>query len=609
MEYSSIIHHMNESFQYKLSGHQYIVKLITKKNDCTRVRIGYLEKYFREKHLPGIPSQVFYLEMKKGASTDRNDYYEASLSDMIHLSGVNEKVDAFLRESQNEYLKIMAEKARRLEGSQIQAIALCYFFQLEDGRENRYYGNYKFFTEEPADTMDMFTLIVHQADQSWFLTPEWAKGAVFYQIFPERFAPTDGAYSPNWFETPMGIHSRTNGTLEGIRQKIPYLKSLGIDAVYLTPIFTALSSHRYDSVDYMQIDPLLGTAEQFRALVEELHRNGIRILLDLVFNHSSTKFFAFADLLKNQERSPYRNWYFISKFPVEPNLPSDYPGFAHSPWMPKLNTSDPACRAYLLNVAKYYLSEFHVDGYRLDVANEVTHDFWIEFRKVCKGINPDCLIMGEIWYDSTVFLRGDQFDSVMNYTYFDAIRGLLTGRFTTEEFAAMIQRERGESALTYYHHSNLLIGSHDTDRINHALSDSPEKFRLAMTLLFTLPGSPILYYGDEKRMDGGKDPDCRRGMIFDENYHHQDFAFVQKLIRLKHRPCMKKGELVMGTTGPYLSYTREHTREALEVILNPGAEAVSLPHLRGETDLISQQHFGGTLMPYGQIILERKPKP
>lgn len=603
MELSSILHYLNESFHYKVDDNHYILKIITKKNDCTKVRIGFMEKYFREKNMPGIPSEVFYVDCKKVASTSRNDYYEGIIPDKITLHGVNKKIDDFLNVCDNQEVAKHFDSMRYLENQDVEMIACAYFFLLENENEKKYYGNYKFYDHEPTDTMSMFIMVLHQENASYFKTPSWAKGAIIYQIFPERFAPTDLQYSLSWNQVPMQSNTRTNGSIKGIEQQIPYLKDLGIDAIYLTPIFLANSSHRYDSVDYMVIDPLLGSKEEFKSLVQKLHENGIKIILDLVFNHTSTQFFAFKDILQKQDKSKYKDWYFIKKFPVEMKLPSDYLSFSFYPGMPKLNTRNKDCRKYLFNVSRYYLEEFHIDGYRLDVANEVTHDFWKAFRKLCKSINPDCLIMGEIWYDSSTYLRGDEFDSIMNYTYFDAIRGLLTNKFSIEEFITIIERERGESSLTYYHNSNILVGSHDTDRIYNAINHDKKKFIQAMTLLFTLPGSPILYYGDEKMMEGGNDPDCRRGMIFDEKYHQDSFNLVKKLIELKKLPCLKYGDIKFFETKEYLKFKRFINGESIYIILNFKDKKIHINDFDGYINLITKSPFDGIIDGNGVVII------
>jgi glycosidase len=573
MELNSVIHSMNESFAYKLDEHKYVIKLKVKKNDFRVVKLCYCEKYLRERGVPG--NKTFEVNMVKVASTKYHDYYEAIISDLI---GLNDQI--------------------------IPALAIRYFFSLECEEGIIYYGNYKFMQYYPTNTMDMFNFVIYQADEEFFKTPKWSKGAIIYQIFPERYYPTDGKYCSNWFEKPMNYKSRTNGTLRGITQKVPYLKNLGIDCIYLNPIFLSNTSHRYDTIDYLKIDPLLGDEKDFKELVETLHKNGIKIILDLVFNHSSTNFFAFQDVLKNQENSKYKDWYFIREFPVNPyDKPPKYMSFSFGGFMPKLNTSNKECREYLLNVPKYYLEKFDVDGFRLDVADEVSHNFWKEFRKVCKSIKEDTLIMGEIWYESLPYLRGDEFDSIMNYTIFDGIRGLITKRFTLDEFVNIIERERGESTLNYYHSSNCLIGSHDTNRFYSEVKNDKNKFLLGYTLLLFLPGSPLIYYGDEIMMDGGYDPDCRRGMIFDDNYNNDVKDYFINLIKLKHLPALRFGELKVIDRDPYLALERILDNEKYLLICNVKDEEIYIEHLINKYNLLNNTRFDGHLKPYQALLI------
>lgn len=563
MDLSSVIHYMNESYAFKLGDHQYLIKLRTKKGDFKHVTLRYVEKYLRERKVKDHPS--FSLEMRKVASTSIYDYYEAVISDEIDFLG-----------------------------RKFPMIAVRYYFILDDGQKIMFYGNYKFSSIEPYESIEMFNLVIHQADCSFFKTPDWSKGAVIYQIFPERFSPTDGNYSSTWNEVPMGIRTRTNGTLKGITQKLDYIKELGVDAIYLNPIFKSNSSHRYDTVDYMLIDPLLGTDEDFKELVDKCHELNIKVILDMVFNHSSTMFFAFQDLLKNQEKSKYKDWYFVREFPVAVNFPPNYMGFSFGPYMPKLNPDNPECREYFINVTKHYLRDYNVDGYRLDVADEVSHNFWREFRKVSKKENPDTLIMGEVWYDSTPYLRGDEFDSIMNYTVYDGIRNFLIGKLSIDQFIDIIERERGETPLNYYHNSNILIGSHDTDRIYTFLNSSKEKFILAMSLLLFIPGSPIIYYGDEIMMEGGQDPDCRRGMIFD-NYNPDILKMVKKLIKIKHFEPVREGDISVSKLGEnVLKITRFTLEETINMVLNFGEE-IKLIGLENKYDLISETTLNGKL--------------
>lgn len=574
MDLSSLVHYMNESYAYKLEEHQYLIKLRTKKDAFDQVTLRYVEKYLREREVPG--HLVYEKKLTKVASTMIHDYYEVIIDDRFNFKGKD---------------MIM--------------LAVRYVFLLEKNQEKIYYGNYKFFQNEPYDTIDFFNLVIYQADKSYFKVPQWSKGAVVYQIFPERFAPTDEKYSPNWNTCYLEPHSRSNGTLKGITQHIEYLKDLGIDAIYLNPIFLANTSHRYDTVDYMKIDPLLGSEEDLKELVSTCHKANIKVILDLVYNHTSTQFFAFQDVLKNQENSKYKDWYLIRKFPIDTkSFPPNYMSFSFGAFMPKLNTDNPECRKYLLDVSKHYVKNFDIDGYRLDVADEVTHSFWKEMRKEVKAIKEDVLIMGEVWYESTPYLRGDEFDSVMNYSIYDSIRKFVSGEFNKDQFIDMISRERGETGLNYYHSSNILVGSHDTNRIFNGVGCDVDKFFLAMGLLLFLPGSPIVYYGDEIMFDGENVAQARRGMNFDGNYHHQENQLIKQMIKLKHLDLLKTGDICFEATDEnklIISRYLENEKITMVIALS---DNLDWSKYIGKNDLFRNKIFDGKLKKYQFIIIK-----
>src|SRR5699024_5658775 len=203
----------------------------------------------------------------------------------------------------------------------------------------------------------------------------------------------------------------------GIIKHLDYLVDLGINGIYFTPIFKAHSNHKYDTIDYMEIDPQFGDKSTFKELVKACHEKGIRIMLDAVFNHSGYYFSQFQDVLEKGENSKYKNWFHIKDFPIQTDPVPNFDSFAFTSHMPKLNTEHPDVKQYLLDVATYWIKEFDIDGWRLDVANEVDHQFWREFRTAVKSVKQDVYILGEIWHDSMPWLQGDQFDAVMNYPF------------------------------------------------------------------------------------------------------------------------------------------------------------------------------------------------
>ncbi|HUT15140.1 MAG TPA: glycoside hydrolase family 13 protein, partial [Anaerolineae bacterium] len=267
-----------------------------------------------------------------------------------------------------------------------------------------------------------------------FITPEWVKDAIFYQIFPDRFASSDAVPKPNNLESWNSAPTRygfKGGDLLGVVEHLDYLQDLGISALYLNPIFQSTANHRYHTYDYYRVDPLLGGDAAFRTLLTEAHGRGMRIVLDGVFNHASRGFFQFNHILENGAASPYLDWFTVRGWPLHAYSARQKPNY--DAWwglhaLPKFNVDSPAVREFLLGVARYWIEE-GVDGWRLDVPGEIKDDsFWREFRRQVKRANPDAYIVGEIWSDARHWLRGDQFDAVMNYPFTKACLSFFVGR-------------------------------------------------------------------------------------------------------------------------------------------------------------------------------------
>ena len=370
--------------------------------------------------------------------------------------------------------------------------------------------------------------------------PSWLEHAVFYQIFPDRFANGDATNDPvnvqAWGSKPDGRHFQ-GGDLAGIRQHIDYLQDLGVNAVYLNPIFLSPSNHRYNTVDYFRIDPRLGSNVEFKELLDDLHRSDIRLILDGVFNHCGRGFFAFNDVLENENSSAYLDWYYVKKFPLNAytsGKAKNYLGWWDYKSLPKFKISNPQVRRYILDVARYWIDQ-GIDGWRLDVPNEIDDDeFWAEFRAVVKGANPQAYLVGEIWEPDSRWVGDKHFDGLMNYPLRAAILELLTSQGGTERFVQTTRR-----ILNTYPEVNrkamyLLLGSHDTVRIKTKLRHSMNKIRLAFALLFSLPGVPAIYYGDEVGLTGKKDPGCRRAFPWDsEEWDLELRQYIQKLIKAR----------------------------------------------------------------------------
>ena len=551
------VHHRPKSeYAYALDESTVHVRLRTKRDDVGRCRLLHGDKY-------DWPASKEFAPMRRVHADERFDYWQVAV--------------------EPEYRR------------------LCYAFLLEDDDEGLWWTEEGFEsrseTELPTAGTDYprgyFEYpYVHPVDVPE--TPEWVADAVFYQIFPERFAKGDPARDPDDVEEWGGTPTRDNffgGDLRGIVEKLDYLEELGVTALYLTPIFESPSNHKYNTTDYMRIDPHFGDEETLRELVECAHDRDVRVMLDAVFNHCGRSFEPFQDVVENGADSPYADWFHVREFPVEFEPRPNYDAFAFEAYMPKLNTANPEVKEYLLDVATYWLEEFDVDGWRLDVANEVDHQFWREFRREVKAIKPDAYILGEIWHDSRPWLQGDQFDAVMNYPFTDAVHAFLTEEsIDAADFANRI----GGQLVAYPEQVTQvvfnLLGSHDTPRLLTRLDGDQAAFRLALTLLLTYRGTPCLYYGDEIGMEGGEDPDCRRPMIWDPDEQDRGLRdFVRELIRLRtDERALRRGRLHFDRDqcdGDRLVFRRvpEKGNEVI-VALNRGTESAAIELPGGEND-------------------------
>jgi cyclomaltodextrinase len=414
--------------------------------------------------------------------------------------------------------------------------------------------------------------------------PDWVQDAIFYQIFPDRFANGDKENDPpnlvKWGSVPTSWGFQ-GGDLAGIEQKLDYLLDLGITAIYMNPIFQSTSNHRYNTTSYYQIDPKLGNLNDFHKLIKHAHQKGLRIILDGVFNHCGRGFFAFNDVLENQEYSPYRNWYYIKRFPVNAyswGEVTDYLGWWGMKSLPKFNTSNPITRKYLLDVARYWIEQ-GADGWRLDVPNEINDDsFWAEFRQSVKSANPEAYLVGEIWSSDQRWVGDSHFDGLMDYPVMEAVSSLLASNTLDATHFA----EKVEGLLSFYPRENayamyVLLDSHDTERILTKLGNDITKLKLAYLFLFAYPGAPSIYYGDEIGLLGGKDPACRGAFLWEETHWNVEIHnYVKKLVQLrKSHPGLRRGDyghVAQENTQCY-AFTRSTADEQVLVLMNAsGAE-------------------------------------
>lgn len=420
-----------------------------------------------------------------------------------------------------------------------------YYFILEETNGEEWYFSAYGVSQTPPDSGFFEYLYANGNDV--VTAPDWAKGVVYYQIFPERFCDGGRKEKTVDFESWGSRPTRENymgGNLEGIRTKIPYLKELGVECLYLNPVFAGDFNHKYATTDYFRIDPLFGTNEEFREFVRQCHEQNIRVVLDGVFNHTGVHFPYFQDILEKQEESAYKNWFLIEKYPAAvTDADAAYECVGAYPYMPKLNTADVEVREYIIKIMDHWLGEYQIDGWRLDVADEVDSTVWEMARLVLKEKYPACILIGETWGYGGRMLRGDQLDSVMNYLFRDAVWDYFGKKsISAETFDSRINKivagYKSETCHLLYN----LIDSHDTERFLYICGGSLEILKLAATFQMFFIGSPAVYYGDEVGITGQNDPDCRKCMIWDEQADQELLQWYKKLIFLrKTHVCIRKG--------------------------------------------------------------------
>ena len=560
MEYSAIFHDMDKRFCYAIDKDLFVIRVQVKKDDMKEVILHYEDKY--------IPMERkdtrMTLPMKKVATSQFHDYYEAQLQ--MHL------------------------------------ICLRYFFEFTDMQgEKVYYGNYEFDKECITNRDRMFDCPQNLREEEMFEVPQWAANKVVYQIFPSRFAATQPVDKKLWYKAPITPMDDLHGNLRGIIEHLDYIKDLGIDVVYLTPIFKSNSCHKYDTIDYYQVDPSFGTTEDLKELVQKSHERGMKVVLDAVYNHSGREFFAFQDILEKGEKSKYLDWYFIDELPPRGEwgeIPN-FKCFGYYGGMPKLNLKNPEVEKYITDVACYWIKECDIDGWRLDVGDEISHFFWKNFRKAIKAVKKDMLIIGEIWHYAGDFLEGDEWDTVMNYPFYLNLIDLLADeKINVSQFVQNLGYLKGRLNKKCYPLMWNLIDSHDTARFLHLCNDNKKKQHLAAAFQLLLPGMPMVYYGDEYAMPGANDPDCRRGMYWDEEYQDKEmYNWYKKLMQVrKTHACIVEGEMIETITNDdddTIVMIRKNGDETIAMLFNCGNSAKEFNEYAKKYNLLTDSAFDG----------------
>ena len=560
MEYSAIFHDMDKRFCYAIEKDLFVIRVQVKKDDMKEIILHYEDKYIPMEREDTRKTIV----MKKVATSQFHDYYEAQVR--MHL------------------------------------ICLRYFFEFTDMQGERvYYGNYEFDKEYITNRDRMFDCPQNLREEEMFEVPDWAANKVVYQIFPSRFAASQPVDKKLWYKAPITPMDDLHGDFRGIIDHLDHIQDLGIDVIYMTPSFKSNSCHKYDTIDYYEIDPSFGTKEELKELVQKAHDRGMKVVMDAVFNHTGKEFFAFKDILEKGEKSKYLDWYYIDELPLKGKW-GEIPNFlcfGYYGGMPKLNLKNPEVEKYITDIACYWIRECDIDGWRLDVGDEISHFFWKRFRRAIKAVKKDILIIGEIWHYAGDFLEGDEWDTVMNYPFYLNLIDLLADeKISVSQFVQNLGYLKGRLHKKCYPLMWNLIDSHDTARFLHLCKDNKKKQHLAAAFQLLLPGMPMIYYGDEYGMPGANDPDCRRGMYWDEEYQDKEmFEWYKRLLQVrKAHTCIVEGELAEAITrdeDETIVLIRKNGEETIALIFNCSNHTKEFKEYAQKQDLLTEKVFDG----------------
>lgn len=501
-------------------------------------------------------------------------------------------------------------------------VRLCYYFILQKGNEQIYYYADAFHEKLP-DMIRKDGFVIEGRSEYYqypyamreeiIKEPEWFLNAVVYNIFPDSFA-SDYRFLCKEGKTLTDKNgkkcsSKLGGTIEGIRKNLDYIQDLGATCIYLNPVFQAGEYHKYDITDYYEIDPCMGSKEEFKKLVDEIHERGMHVIIDGVFNHCSWYFPYFDDVIQKGKDSEYVDWFYDLTFPVERPKDGNKPGyacFAYEPCMPKLNTANQKVQEYFADVGKYWIKQFGVDGWRLDVANEIDRNFWRKFRTAIKEAKPDAVLIGEVWENAETWLRGDAFDSVMNYDFRKHCREYFAAeKYTASDFAGAMT----DMFLRYPKQVSLgqlnLLDSHDVARFLSLCDGNREKWMAAFAYLCISPGVPSIFYGDEKGMEGIREEEYRSPMLWEEK--EEITSFVKKCIRIRKDWIAPQDEwhIVLAEDEKNFLVFERRGNHTIRLLLHMGEGFVDTDrYCKDGNVLLSAGTTGSLLGRYGiQIVL------
>lgn len=509
----------------------------------------------------------------------------------------------------SKYRKLMIkedDKSNRFN-IEINTDNLCgvnnYYFEIIYNNEIIYYGNNEDelggIGKQYVGNPKTYQLTVYKERK----VPSWYKEGIIYQIFVDRFCNgnDDGKINNpkrnsfiygNWDDDPMYIKDEHGnvvrwdfygGNLRGIIKKLSYIKSLGASIIYMNPIFEAISCHKYDTGDYEKIDEMFGTEEDFKALCYEAKKLDMKIILDGVFSHtgSDSKYFnkyGNYDTLGayQSKESRYYNWYRFNEYPDKYEC---WWGFNNQPNIDELNED---YINYIVKDNKSIISKWMnlgAYGWRLDVADELPDEFIKIIKDKMLNVNNDSVLIGEVWEDASnkvsyskrrEYFFGDELDSVTNYPLRDVIIKCLTGSISTKYFAKRIMSLYENYPIENFYSNINLLGNHDTERIFTMLEEDKELLKLAIAIQMTIPGVPLIYYGDEVGLTGGKDPYNRKTYPW-KSPNTEILDIYKRLIGIRNNEeVLKKGDFkFIDNTEGLIIYKRMYMRDMITIIINP----------------------------------------
>lgn len=568
MEKSAIIHKSDSIYSFPLNKNSVEIRLLTKKGDnIKKVELVYNDKYkFHE--------FVNYKEIFKKYSDDRFDYY-------IEIVNLSDLRFAYI-------FKITT------------TLDEVYYFS-ESGITDSYditKGFYDFFQVSYINEID----IVNKN--------EILKNRVFYQIFVDRFNKSLDNNNPriniNWGEM---VKQKTiaGGNLKGIVEKINYLKELGINGLYLTPIFESDSNHKYNIKDYFSIARDFGDENDLKDLIQVVKENDMLLILDGVFNHISKDNELFKDVMLNGNKSKYFKWFFINGENID-LINNNYERFADDLGMPRLNLNNEEVQRYVIDVGSHYVKKYGIDGFRLDVSDEIPHRFWIKFKEEMLKINKNFVLIGENWHNAHSYLNsGYEFDSIMNYCITkDILQFIAWDNYDSEHF-----KNRIISALMRYK-SNVnynmlnLLSSHDVHRFYTECKKDDDKFLLGYAFIFMHLGIPCIYYGDEIGMEGNYDPDSRRCFIWDEDkWNKKIYETIKKLISIHKNYCINELDYIISNEEDLICISRFNNDIEYNLYINNSGKDKELVL---KNFMLSNLYKDNVLQNKGFVIFRKEKK-